>query len=198
MQTGNQIESQSESFSTMPVKFAQNPKDFQSPDDVFNFHPFACQFSIDFLFLFFQLMQFAVLQWQNHNSRLALQPPISQIGTHLHGFAKLYATRLKQFVIVRFAFPEKRRHNSFRFFVNHTLRFQRVPLFLARIKLTLFFFGRSIKPSVTSTIVYLSESSANSCFLPGKANLPDLIKISSIRRTSRETFDSCKFQSHPK
>jgi hypothetical protein len=34
--------------------------------------------------------------------------------------------------------------------------------------------------------------------LPGKENFPDPIKTSSIRRTSRETFDSCKPQSLPK
>jgi len=198
MQTGNQIESQSESFSAMPVTFAQNPEDFQSPDHVFYLDAFACQFSIELLFFLRQAMQLAVFQWQNHILQFGLQSPITQVRAQFQLFAKSHSALLKQFVIVRFAFPEKRRNNLLGFFVDQDLCFQRVPLFLARIISTLFFFGRSIKLSVTSTIVYLIASPSSSRFLPGSANLPDLIKIFSTRCTSRETFDSCSRQSRPR
>lgn len=141
MQTGNQIEVPSESFATMPIAFAQNPKDFHSPNHVFDLHPFACQFSIQFLFCLCQLTQLTVFQWQNHLRRFSLQSPISQISSQFQLFAKVDTTFLKQFVIMRFAFPEKRRNNLLRFFVNYNLRFQRVPFFLARIISFLFFSG---------------------------------------------------------
>ena len=189
MQTGNQIESQTESFTAMPVAFAQYPKDFQSPNDVFNFHSFACELSIEFLFCLRQLMQFAVLQWQNRFLGFALQAPIAQIGAQFQIFAQPHAAQLKQFIIVRPTFAEKRRRDLLTFFSNNKLCFQTVPLLLPAVKSALFFFGRSISLSVTSIIVYLSESASSRRFLPGRENFPDLIKISSIRRTSRETFE---------
>lgn len=197
MQTGNQIESQTESFSAMTVAFAQDAENLQSANHIFNFYPLACQFSIHLFFCICQLLQFAVFQRQNRFPAFALQSPISPISAHFQTFAKSHAAFLKQFVIVHFAFPEKRRNNLFRFFINQNLRFQRVSLFLSRIKPALFFFGRSIKLSVASIIVYLIESSASSRFLPGRENLPDLIKISSIRLTRRETFERVQIPIFP-
>lgn len=182
----------------MPIAFAQNSKDLQSSDHVFHFHSFASQFAVYLLFCLGQFVEFAVFQWQNHSLRFALQTPITQISPQFQSFSKMNSTQLKQFVIVRPSFAEKGGGDFFALFINQKLSFQRVSLFLSRIKSALFFFGRSIKLSVTSTMVYLIESSLSSLFFPGKENFPDLIKISSIRHTRRETFDSCKFQSLPK
>ena len=198
MQTGYQVESQPESLSAMAVAFAQNPKNLQSPNDVFHLDPFACQLPIRLLFRFAQPVQFAVFLRQNYVDRFGLQTPISQIGLQCSVFSHSDAAQLKQPVVVRLAFAEKCCRDLFRVFGNNNLRFQTVSLALATVKPLLFFFGRSIKLSVTSTIVYLMVSSASSRFLPGKANLPDLIKISSMRRTRRETFDSCSCQSLPR
>ncbi len=196
MQTSDQIESQSETLSTMPVAFAQDAKDLQSANHIFNFYPPSCSRPIDLLFCLAQAMQFAVLQWQNHS--FAVQAPVTQIGTQLQMFAQPHPAEGEQLIVVGATFAEKGRRNFSTLFANNKLRFQSVSLFLARIKPALFFFGRSISLSVTSTIVYLSSSASSSRFLPGRENFPDLIKISSIRRTVRETFDSCKFQSRPR
>jgi hypothetical protein len=198
MQTSYQVESQTESLSAMAIAFAQDTKDFQSPNDVFDFHALRRQLSICLLLCFVQPVQFAIFLRQNHFLRCALQTPIAQITAQSGFFAEPVATHLIQLVFVRFAVAEKRRHNLFRFFGNQNLSFQRMPLFLAAVEPLLFFFGRSIKLSVTSTIAYLIELSSRSRFLPGKENLPDLIQISSMRRTSRDTFDSCNFQSRPR
>lgn len=190
MQTCYQIKSQSKSFAAMPIAFAQYSKYLHSPNHIFNLDPFACQFPIQLSFGFCQLMQFAVFQWQNYFFRFTLQSPICQIIPQFHRLTKLHTADLKQFVVLRSTASEKCRGDFLALFINNQLCFQRVSLFLAAVKSALFFFGRSISRSVTSTIVYLIVSSISSRFLPGKENFPDLIKISSISRTSRETFDS--------
>jgi hypothetical protein len=196
MQTGYQVESQSESLSAVTIAFAQNPKDFQPSNNIFDLHALACQLPIRLLFAARQLMQFAVFLRQNHIQRFGLQTPISQIGAQFQVLAKSNAALLKQFVIVVAAFAEKCCRDLLAFFFNDELRFQTVPLFLAAVKGALFFFGRSISLSVTSTIVYLIESPSSSRFLPGKENLPDLIKISSTRRTIRDTFERVPLANH--
>ena len=190
MQTGDQIESQTESFSAMPVAFAQNTKDLQSANHVFVLHSFACQRSIEFLFLFRQLMRFAVFQWQNHFRRVAVQAPVSQISSQFQIFAQWHATQPEQFVAVRPSFAKKRRRDSFRFFLNNDLGFQTVPLFLARIKSLLFFFGRWISLSVTSTIVYLIESLSSSRFCcPAERTLPIWLKyLQSAARAAKHSI----------
>jgi hypothetical protein len=130
MQTGDQIESQSESFSAMPTAFAQDTKYLEPPNYVFDLDPFAFQFPIQLLFCLHELMQLTVFQRQNRLRCFGLQSPISQIGAQFQMFTKLCAAHLEQFVIVRFAFSEKRRNDLFRFLVNQNLRFQAVSLFL--------------------------------------------------------------------
>ncbi len=181
----------------MPIAFTQNAKDLQSANHIFNFDALACPFSVDLLFLARQAVQLAVFQRQNDFFGFALQAPITQIGAQFQMFAQPHVAQLKQFVIVRATFAEKGRRNFSALFANNKLRFQNVPLSLVRIKCARFFFGRSISLSVTSTIVYLRAKASSSRFLPGRENFPEPIKISSIRRTVRETFDSCKFQSLP-
>jgi len=198
MQTGDQIESQSETLSAMPVAFAQDAKNLQSANHIFNFYPFACSRPIDLLFCLTQAMQFAVLQWQNHFFGFALQAPITQIGTQSKMLAQTHTAQPEQFVVVGVTCAEKGRCNFSTFFGNNQLCLQSVPLALARIESALFFFGRSISLSVTSTIVYLMASASSSRFLPGRENFPERIKMSSILRTSLETFDSCNPQSLPK
>ena len=82
MQTGDQIESQTESFAPMTVAFAQDAENLQSANHVFNFDPLRSQFSIQLLFFFRQLMQFAVFQRQNHFRRFALQLRRSSFSGH--------------------------------------------------------------------------------------------------------------------
>lgn len=68
-------------------------------------------------------------------------------------------------------------------------------LFFAAIEATLFFWGRSIGLSVTSTTMTLQLSLwwGNS-FLPGKRNLPELINKVSTFCTSRHTAYSLSLQ----
>ncbi len=172
MQTGYQVKSQTESLSAMTIALAQNPKNFQSPNDVFHLDALACQFPIHLLFRFVQLVQFAVFLRHNDIQRLGLQSPITQIGAQCSVFAKSDTAHLKQFVIVRLAFAKEGCHDLFVFFINHNLRLQTVPLTLAAIESLLFFFGRSIKFSVTSTIVYLMALSWSSRFYPAEQTCP--------------------------
>ncbi len=132
MQTGDQIKSQTESLSAMAIAFADNPKDFQSPNHIFNFDALRSQLSIRLLFCFAQPVQFAVFLRQNHIRHLRLQAPISQIGAQATVFTETDAAQLKQFVVVRLAFAEKCCRDLFRLFINDKLFFNR-PLAKIRI-----------------------------------------------------------------
>jgi len=124
MKTGNQIESQPESFSPMAVAFAQYPKYLQPPNHVLNLHPPSCQLPIRLLFRFAQAMQFAVFQRQNHIQTLVLQTPIAQITSQPNLFAKFDTAFLIQLIIVRFAFAKEGRNDFSGFFRDYQLRLQ--------------------------------------------------------------------------
>ena len=65
---------------------------------------------------------------------------------------------------------------------NYYLRFESMSFFLATIVVFLFFWGRSIGLSPTSTITAdHSLSFFNSAFFPGKLNFWELINLSSTR-----------------
>jgi hypothetical protein len=133
MQTGYQVEAQTESLSAMTIAFAQNSKDFQPSNDVFHLHALSRQLPIRLLFRFAQLMQFAVFLRQNDIHRLRLQTPITQIGSQFQMFAQMRAAHLKQFVIVVAAFAEECCRDFCAFFINQNLRLQTVPLFLETV-----------------------------------------------------------------
>ncbi len=118
MKTGYQVESQAKSFPAMAIAFAQDTKDFQPPNHIFNLDALCRQRSIRLLFRFAQLMQFTVFLRQNHIHRFGLQAPIAQITAQPNLFAKSSAAQLIQLVIVRLAFAKERRHDLFGFFGN--------------------------------------------------------------------------------
>lgn len=81
---------------------------------------------------------------------------------------------LKQAQVVHSPFARRNYKNRTTLEVNHQLRFERVPFVLATVKGLLFFWGRSIGTSVTSTItVSQATSGCCSCRLPGSRNRPD-------------------------
>ena len=58
IQSGNQIDSQHKSATAIPIPLRQNPKDFQMPDDVFDYHSLFCQLLVELLLFFGQLTAF--------------------------------------------------------------------------------------------------------------------------------------------
>lgn len=70
--------------------------------------------------------------------------------------------------------------------VDNHLRFQSVPFLFSTIEALLFFFGRSIGLSVTSTTTTLiSDSDPCSCFFPGRLKALDWLSAFSMLRTIR-------------
>lgn len=83
-------------------------------------------------------------------------------------------TVLKQAQIVYSPFARRNCEKLPTLEVNHQLRFERVPFVLATVKGSLFFLGRSIATSVTSTTTASQlTSGCCSCLLPESRNLPD-------------------------
>ena len=79
-------------------------------------------------------------------------------------------------------------NNAARPSANSDLSFYRVPLFLARIVAFLFFFrGRSIGDSATSTTTTSTSGDQSAIRLPGRANSPESVKMSSTRVIMSDT-----------
>jgi hypothetical protein len=76
-----------------------------------------------------------------------------------------------------------RANNFLACFVYNQLRFDGVPLFLARIPLPLFFLGRSTGLSVTSTSITSISVFSSKAFLPGSLNFPLFTNVSSAHTT---------------
>ncbi len=97
-----------------------------------------------------------------------LQALITGISEQTNVFGNRQRALFKHRKIVRFPVSLGCANNSARRLVNDHLRFYRVPFFLARIVSLLFFFGRSIGVSVTSTITNSKLFSlSRKAFLPG-------------------------------
>jgi len=70
-------------------------------------------------------------------------------------------------------------NNFFLAFVHDNLRFYGVLFLFAGVVLTLFFLGRSIGHSVTSTKITSMSSSSSNAFLPGSLNFSSFTSVSS-------------------
>ena len=84
-----------------------------------------------------------------------------------------------QLKIVSFAGIFRDTYDFFCTFVDNNLRFYRVFLLFSGIPLPLFFLGRSIGHSITSTKITSMLSSSSNTFLPGSLNLSSLTSVSS-------------------
>ncbi len=191
IQSGNQIESQSEAATAIPVFFRHDPKYLQMPDHVFHHDSFSCQFAVFSLLLFAQLSAFRFLSRCLRVFVFACQALITAVCQTFDPVIHLQLALLEQFKIVRFPACLSGANNAPRFLVNDYLRLYRVPLALSRIISFLFFFGRSITVSVASTTI-TSKIFSLICktFLPGRRKSSHFFKISSILRIIRHTVGS--------
>lgn len=130
---------------------------------------FFCQFTA----LRFLFRRFAVLMNVSN-------PLITAV--HLCFYAIQNASADSVFVqlkIVSFSAIFRNAYDFLRTSVDHNLRFYRVLFLFAGVILPLFFLGRSIGHSVTSTRMTSMFSSSRSVFLPGNLNFTSLTSVSS-------------------
>lgn len=198
IQSGNQIDPQHKSSAAVSIASAQDAEDFQMPNDVFNNHSFLCQLTIKGFFFFTQRAAFRLFDRRAHKSVKLCQTLITTVRQAFGFFRQSRFAVLVKRKIVPCAFGKSRINDSAGAFANSQLRFYRVPLFLARIVAFLFFLGRSISHSATSTTTISTSSSPEGKRLPGKVNSPASVKISSTRVMMRETADSEIPQVSPK
>lgn len=79
--------------------------------------------------------------------------------------------------------------------VDDNLALQGVPLLFAAVVRLMLFFGRSTGVSATSTMTNsILWSEGYNTFLPGSLKARLFVKMSSTRRMTRQTFDSCSTQ----
>ena len=83
--------------------------------------------------------------------------------------------------IVRFSTTFGDTYDFFRSLVDNNLCFYGVFFLLARVVLPLFFLGRSIGHSVTSTSITSMLSSSSNAFLPGSLNLSSFTRVFSTQ-----------------
>ena len=81
--------------------------------------------------------------------------------------------------IVRFPEALRDTNDFFRVFVDDYLGFYRVLFLFPRIPLPLFFLGRSMGHSITSTRITSMLSSSSNAFLPGNLNVSSCTSVSS-------------------
>jgi len=173
IQSSNQINSQYKSSSAIPIPLCQNAKDFQMPNDVFYHHPLFCQLFVELLLFF---CQFAAFRFLYRYPRIFVQIKQSLITTIGKAFNLIgqcgFAVFVKRKIVSR-SFGKPRVNDLFGLFASPHLCFYRVPLFLARIISLLFFFGRSIGDSTTSTTTTSISGDKSGRRLPGKVNSLD-------------------------
>lgn len=151
VQPSDQLEPQPKTSSPVPVSLRHDAKDFQMPNHVLHTNPFACQFSVGLLV---QVAQLAALRLFHGRLRVfvfALQALIPSIRQYFGRGGNSAAALLEHFVIVPLPAPLLGTNYFTRPFVHDYLRLDCVSLLFARIVPPLFFFGRSISVSVTST-----------------------------------------------
>lgn len=190
IQTSNQIDSQHKSAAAIPIFFRQNPKDFQMSDDVFNHYSLRCQLPIIFFLGFGQLSAFWFLNRGSGVLMNSRQPLITTIRQTFNLFRQLSLAVFVKRKIVSRSLRKSRVNNPFGFQTSPNLSFYRMPFFLARIISLLFFLGRSIGLSTTSTTTTSMSVSKSGRRLSGTENSFDCDKIFSTLVIMRETLDS--------
>lgn len=191
--SGYQIKAQTEAFAPIPIPFCQNPKDLQTSDNMLNDNSRAIDFTIPKLCFFGQLAAFGFLLRRSRVRMQFLQSVITFITEFCNFFCQLNLALFVKFEIVNRAGRMCRCHNLFRLYISDDLRVESMPLFLAGVVSLLFFFGRSIGVSPTSTTTTSKAKSFSlRTFLPGSRNSGQSFKISSTRWVIRQTVLSDK------
>lgn len=195
IQSGNQVEAQSESAAAIAIPFRDDAKDFQMPNDVLDQHFAPRQLTVSAPLFFAQLFALRLFDRCLRIGVFLLQALITGISEQTNVFGNRQCALFEHRKIVRFAVALCRADDPVSRSVDNNLRFYRVPLFLARIVSLLFFFGRSIGVSVTSTITNSKVLSlSRSTFLPGSFKSLQCLSRFSILTIVRETVasDNCQ------
>src|SRR5215210_843166 len=193
--SGNQIEAQTEPLAPIPIPLCQNPKYLQISENMFNHNSHPPDFTIAGFFFFRQLSAFRLFLWRSTIPVQFLQSLVTFIAQFENFFRQLDPTLFVKLEIVDRSRSVCRRHNLFRFYVRNDLRLDGVPLFLPTVVSLLFFLGRSIGVSPTSTTtISKARSFCLRTFLPGIRNSGQSFKISSTDWMIRQTVLSDKPQ----
>ena len=195
IQSGDQGEPQPETATAIAIPFGHDAKDFQMPDYVLDHDSTARELPIFSLLFGGQFASFRLFRWCLRVFVFFVQALIARISKNTNVFGKRKFCFFEHRQIVRFAVSLRRANNLASRFINDNLRFYRVPLFLARIVSLLFFFGRSIGVSVTSTMTNSKLFSlSRKTFLPGNFKSRQFLSRFSIFSMVRETVasDNCQ------
>lgn len=178
VESGNQIDAQHQASPPIPIPLGQNPKDFQMPNHVFNQYSFACQLLVRRFLPGGQVTAFRLFYRRSALFVQLLNALITGIRQTTGSLWKAHFARFIQRKIVPCPFSESGVQNSPRPFAHPHLCFYGVPLLLARIIATLFFFGRSTAVSTTSTMTTSTSGGRFSRRLTGSRNSRARLKIS--------------------
>ena len=195
IQSGNQVESQTESAAEIAMPFRDNAKDFQIPNYILDQNSAPRQLTVGAAMFLAQLFASRLLERSLRVGVFLLQTLITGISQQTNVFGNRQRALFEHRKIVRSARSVCRANNSASRFINDNLRFYRMSLFLARIVSLLFFFGRSIGVSVTSTMIYSKLFSlSRNTFLPGNFKSLQFLSRFSILTIVRETVasDNCQ------
>ena len=131
IQSGNQVEPQSESAAAIAIPFRDDAKDFQMPNHVLDQYPAPRQLTVGAALFFAQRLAFRLLERRLRVGVHLLQALITGISEQTNVFGNRQRALFKHRKIVRFPVSLGCANNSARRLVNDHLRFYRVPLFLA-------------------------------------------------------------------
>lgn len=187
IQSSNQIDSQHKAATAISIPLAQDSEDFQMPNDVFDHDPLRCQLFVKLFLLIGQLATFRFLKRRSRVFVQRKQTLITAVCQTLDIFGQVRLAMLVKRKVVPSAFGKSRINDLFGLPASPDLRFYRVSLFLARIVSFLFFFGRSIGDSATSTTTTSISGDRSAKRLPGKVNSFESVRMSSTRAIMRET-----------
>ena len=195
IQSGDQVEPQSKSAAAVAIPLRDDAKDFQMPNHVLDQYSLPRQLAVGAPRGGTQLTAFRLFSRRLRVLVFLVQTLITGIGEQRNVFGKRKFRVLEQRKIVRFARRLFGANDFSPLLLDDNLRFYRVSFFLARIVSLLFFFGRSIDVSVTSTMTN-SKVFSLSCraFLPGNLKSAQCLSKFSILTMVRETVasDNCQ------
>src|SRR3972149_7159610 len=158
---------------------------------MFDQNPFTSQASISLFLSFSQRRMLGFLERCLAVFVKFCQSLVASICQNPNVFGNLAAIILEELKIMFAPKSKGGCHNFGGLLVSHQLRFLSMSLLFATIVLFLVFFGRSIGCSLTSTSMTSKTVSLGwSAFLPGRRNLPEFTRASSIFRMVRQTVAS--------
>lgn len=189
--SGDKVETQGKSLSSVSVSFAENAKNFQLTKNMLNQNSFASQSTVALFLSSSQRMKLRFFERRSAivmDFRQTLITSVCENTNIIRYFAGILLEKLK--VVLA---PKRKGGRKYLsgFWVCNQLCFLSVtPLFAAIIPF-LSFFGRSIGCSLASnTINSKMVSLGCKTFLPGKRNFFDFANASSTFRIVRQTVDS--------